>query len=306
MKQFTFIFIALFLCQNLVAQEDSTKVKVLNKNIVTVVDGVHSTNVKIGNKKGIEVVTDDFGDTTKIRIGKHVFNVVEDYDGSHVEFSKVDTERTPWRRKMNGHWAGVELGVNMFRDADYSMYGNPGFGEFLDLHQAKSLSVNINFLEFVFSNERNNFGLVTGMGLSSMNFRFDEPITLIKENGIIFPEDISHLNNLKKTKLNVAYLTVPLMLQVKTPLRLNASHVNLLAGVIGSFNIGSHTKVKHDHDKFKERGNFNLNEFKYELTGRLAFGDFYFFANYSMTPLFKDHKGPELYPFTVGISFANF
>ena len=145
MKQFTFIFIALFLCQNLVAQEDSTKVKVLNKNIVTVVDGVHSTNVKIGNKKGIEVVTDDFGDTTKIRIGKHVFNVVEDYDGSHVEFSKVDTERTPWRRKMNGHWAGVELGVNMFRDADYSMYGIPGFGEFLDLHQAKSLSVNINF-----------------------------------------------------------------------------------------------------------------------------------------------------------------
>ena len=36
-----------------------------------------------------------------------------------------------------------------------------------------------------------------------------------------------------------------------------------LLGVIGSFNIGSHTKVKHDHDKFKERGNFqpgmNLN-----------------------------------------------
>ena len=108
----------------------------------------------------------------KLGIGKHVFNVVEDFDGSHVEFSKVDTERTPWRRKMNGHWAGVELGVNMFRDADYSMYGNPGFGEFMDLHQAKSLSVNINFLEFVFSNERNNFGLVTGMGLSSMNFRF--------------------------------------------------------------------------------------------------------------------------------------
>lgn len=305
MKQFISIFIALLITLNLSAQKDSTKVNVLNKNIVTVVDGVHSTNVKIGDEKGIEVITDNFGDTTKIRIGKHLFSVVDENHGGHVQVTKVDNDQTKWKSNMNGHWAGLEFGFNMFQNTDYSMYGNPDFGEFMDLHQAKSLTVNFNFLEFVFSNKRNNFGLVTGMGLNSMNFRFDGPFTIVKQDGIIVPKDISFYDDLNKSKLNVAYLTIPLLLEVKTPLSLNSSHVYIAGGVIGALNIGSHTKIKHGNNKLKERGNFNLNEFKYELTGRIGFGDLCFFANYSMTPLFKDQKGPGLYPFTIGVSFPN-
>jgi hypothetical protein len=96
------------------------------------------------------------------------------------------------------------------------------------------------------------------------------------------------------------------MLEIKTPLRMGSSKLYIAGGVIGGLHIGSHTKIKYKNDKEKARGNFNLNPFKYELTGRIGFGDFCVFANYGMSPLFKDGKGPELYPLTVGISFPNF
>ncbi len=306
MKQILLLVFSILISVSLAAQNDSTKIKVLNKNIVTVVDGIHSTKVKVGNERGVEVITDEFGDTTKIRIGKHVFNVVENHDGSHLRVTKIDIKEKSWRSSMNAHWAGFELGFNMFHNPNYSLYGMPpAYGEFMDLHQAKSLTFNFNFLEFVFSNRQKNFGLVTGMGLNSMNFRFDQPVTIIKENGRIIPLDISSYESLNKSKLNVTYLTVPLLLELKTPLRFNSAHVYIAGGVIGGLNIGSHTKIKYKSNKVKERGNFYLNEFKYELTGRIGFGDFCFFANYSMVPLFKDQKGPELHPFTIGFSFPN-
>lgn len=44
---------------------------------------------------------------------------------------------------------------------------------------------------------------------------------------------------------------------------------------------------------------------RFDLTARVNFGDLGLFVNYSLTPLFKDGKGPELYPMMVGISFPN-
>jgi hypothetical protein len=70
-------------------------------------------------------------------------------------------------------------------------------------------------------------------------------------------------------------------------------------------NIGSHTKIKYTGTKDKDRGNFNISPLKYALTGRIGLGDVCLFANYGMTPLFRDGKGPRLMPLVVGISFPN-
>ncbi|MDD4109262.1 MAG: outer membrane beta-barrel protein, partial [Prolixibacteraceae bacterium] len=110
---------------------------------------------------------------------------------------------------------------------------------------------------------------------------------------------------LKKSKLNISYITAPLLLEVKTPLRMGTSNLYISGGVIGGLNIGSHTKYKYKNDKEKARSNFNLNQFKYDLTGRIGIGDFCVFVNYGMTPLFKNNQGPELFPVTFGFSFPN-
>ncbi len=307
MKQLITTLIIGAMAFSLAAQTDTTEVIRKGTNVVTVFEDGKTTHVKVGNDRGVEVITDDRGDTTHIRIGRRSFRVIEGGTGTHVKIDRE--ERKPSRQgSFDPHWAGLEFAVNAFRDADYSLYNNYEVPEnFMELHHGKSITVNLNFAEWAFKNEANNFGLVTGLGFSFMDFTFDQPLTIEKENnsGIIVPVQLEPAG-LKKTKLNVSYLTAPLMLEVKTPLRMGKSRLYLAGGVIGGLNIGSHTKFKYRGDKEKLRSNFNLNQFKYDLTGRIGFGDLCVFVNYGMTPMFKENRGPELYPVTIGISLLNF
>jgi hypothetical protein len=189
----------------------------------------------------------------------------------------------------------------MFYETDYSEFNN---NEFMDLDHAKSITVNLNIAEWAFKNRANNFAVVTGLGFSLMDFAFDDPITIKKENGRIAPVPLDP-NGLKKSKLNVTYLTVPLMLEVKTPLKLNGSKLYLAAGVIGGLHLGSHSKYKYKNDKFKDKSSFNVRDFKLDLTGRIGFGDFCIFANMGLQSMFEGNKGPMLMPLTVGVSFPN-
>ena len=300
MKRLMTLFFAGILTLHLMGQTDTTSVKVLKKNVVTVVDDVKGTQVKVGNTGGIEVVTDNWGDTTKIRIGHRTFRVIDDYNGTHINVER-DTTWRRWNKHFNAHWAGIEWGINTLLNTDYSNYGDDNF---MDLNYGKSITVNINFAEWAFRNRANNFAFVTGVGFSFMDFTFDKPLTIRKGYDQVYPVMLDP-NGLKKSKLTVTYLTVPLMLELKTPLRLNQNRLYLGGGVIGGLNLGSHTKYKYRADKYKDRSNYYINQFTYDLTGRIGLGDFCLFADYSMIPLFEKNKGPEVYPFTVGISFPN-
>ena len=292
--------------------KDVTEVKVGKKNVVTVAEDGDNVHVVVGDKengKGVEVITDEWGDTTHIRVGRRSFKVIEGNSGTYVKYEKEDKNKK-WSRSFNAHWAGLEVGMNMFENSDYSIYQGTEYeqpGEVFDLRSGKSLSWNLNFMEFAFKNEKKTFGLVTGMGISFNDYAFDLPVTLEKEDGYgrVIPVNIP-AENVKKSKLHVNYLTVPLLLEVKTPLRMGSSRLSLSAGAIGSLYIGSHTKYKYyDKAKVKTQGNYNINQWKYDLTGRIHFGDFSVFANYSMTSLFETGRGPEIHPLMVGISFPN-
>lgn len=290
---------------------DVTEVKVGKKNVVTVAEDGDNVQVVVGDKengKGIEVITDDWGDTTHIRVGRRNFKVIEGDNGTYVKYDKED-KNNKWSHSFNAHWAGLDVGMNSFQNTDYSIYQGEDNIDIFELIPGKSLSWNLNFMEFAFKNERKTFGLVTGMGISFNDYAFNLPVTVVKEQGfrMIVPNDYSVQNlSVKKSKLHVNYLTVPLLLEVKTPLRMGGSRLSLSAGAIGSLFIGAHTKTKfNDGNKIKAESNFYINQWKYELTGRIHFGDFTVFANYSMTPLFETGHGPEIHPLTVGISFPN-
>ncbi len=310
MKQLMILILCGVLAMNATAQTDSTKVNIGKKNVVTVVDGPDRVEVAVGN--GVEVITDEWGDTTHIRIGRRTFKVIDGHNGTYVKVEK-DIDRPRWSGRFNPHWAGLEVGVNVMTGADYSVYGGEydQFGDFMDLDPGKSLSWNLNIMEFAFKNERKTFGVVTGLGFSFNDYAFSDPVTLEKSGTppMTIPvalEPNASNQSVKKSKLHVNYITAPLMLEVKTPLRMGSSRLYLAGGVIGSLYLGAHTKYKYyNKDKYKSKGNYNINQWKYELTGRIGFGDFCIFANYSMTSLFKDGRGPEVFPLLVGISFPN-
>ncbi len=314
-RLFTLILCSLIITSIWAQSTDTTKVKVGKKNVVTVVDGDDQVHVVVGNKdegRGVEVITDDWGDTTHVRVGRRTFKVIEGNNGTYVKYEKED-KSNKWRSgRFNPHWAGLEVGMNMFYNSDYSIYQGTEyeeFGDVFELRSGKSLSWNINFLEFAFKNKQKTFGLVTGMGISFNDYAFDLPVTIEKEDGygMIIPVSVLAENrSVRKSKLHVCYLTAPLMFELKTPLRMGSSRLSLSAGAVGSLYLGSHTKFRYwDGAKVKQKGRYHINQWKYDLTGRIHFGDFTVFANYSMTSLFKGGLGPDIHPLLIGIQFPN-
>lgn len=239
-------------------------------------------------------------DTTIVRVGKKDVKVVEHQGGTEFLIGK-DKNKKSKADKFKGHWQGVEIGFNSFDQVDYSGYNS---NDFMSLNQGKSIGVNLNFYELNIGLAKSYAGLVSGLGLSFNDYRFENPYTITK--GIQRTEPV-HLNysNLSKSKLAVSYLTVPLLLEFQIPVNQKEGRLYVNAGVIGGVKIGSHTKVKHGDTKDKDRSGFNINSFKYDATFRVGYKDVGLFVNYSLTPLFQENKGPALTPFTVGISFLD-
>lgn len=251
------------------------------------------------------VVTSANRDTAIVRIGKKDVTVIDHDGGTEILWGKGKHGKTNEddSTKFNGHWEGIELGFNGFDKPNYSMYSIAD-KDFMSLNQGKSLEIDLNFYELNISLAKSYVGLVSGMGLSFNNYRFENPYTLEKGQNITMPVPLDP-ESLSKTKLAVTYLNVPLLLEFQIPVNKNEGRLFVNAGLVGGVKIGSHTKVKYGDTKDKDRSGFNLNSFKYSATARIGYKDISLFANYSLTPLFQSGKGPELTPFTIGISFLD-
>lgn len=274
---------------NLTAQETISEIKLSNS----------SPDVILNSDTANQQKTQD---TAIVRIGKKDVRVIDHDGGTEILWGRNKHHEVD-PNKFKGHWEGIEFGFNAFDKPDYSMY-NASDKDFMSLNQGKSLEIDFNFYELNIGLCKNYIGLVSGMGLSFNNYRFENSYTLQKGQFMTEPVSLNP-DNLSKTKLAITYLNVPLLLEFQVPVNHNEGRLFVNAGIIGGVKIGSHTKVKYGDKKDKDRSGFNLNAFKYEATARIGYKDICLFANYSLTPLFQSGKGPELTPFTIGISFLN-
>lgn len=299
------------------AQETGAENKEEKKEEKSVVKEEGKTEVKIGNNEFIKITEQE--DTVQVKVGKKGVKVVEGEEGTTVDIIDLDEEDNDnvtikRRKKFRGHWQGFELGMNNFLDSDFAF--GPAVGdEYMDLHTGKSWNVNLNILEFNLGLIGNSVGLVTGLGFEFNDYRFDNPITIVKDaanNNVIIPFDYSveFLPPIypEKSKLSTTYLTVPLLLEFQVPNANKKNRFYVSGGIIGGLKVGSKTKVVYRTNgakqKDKVRDDFNLSPFRYGVTARVGVGPLKLFGNYYLTPLFEKNKGPELYPFTIGLTFG--
>jgi len=306
---------------------------VIVRKIVKVVDGDSITEERIDTVTSVNAVTVDSnnmawvntmgdtikaakGDTVVVRLGKKKMVIVDSKDKTVIEIpekGKKSDDIIEYKevKKFKGHWSGFELGINGFMDKNQSMT-QTGDLAWMDLKQARSWNTNINFTQYSIGFGTDKAGLVTGLGLEFNDYHFSNPITLKVENGVTVV-DSSYIQagyKVEKTKITMSHLTLPLLLEFQLPMGdKRKDRIYISAGVIGGVRLGSHTKVVYDdgsRHKDKNRGDFNIATLRYGLTARMGYKGIRLFANYYPVQLFEKDKGPELYPFSVGLVLVPF
>lgn len=229
--------------------------------------------------------------------------------GANDNLSRHDDDghrRYPRRFAFRPHWSGFEFGFNSYL-ADGFESTLPAEYNFMDLNTGKSFNVNINFAQLGIGITR-RFGLVTGMGLQFNDYVFEGNNNIMKDpNGMIVEYDAGADGiNLDKSKLSTVYFVMPLLMELQIPVQRHSS-INIAAGVIGGAKVSSRTKMVYFNDgkqKIKERNDYSLNLLRYGPTVRLGYESLQIYATYYMNGLFKDQKGPELYPVQIGLAFT--
>ncbi|MBI5219942.1 MAG: WG repeat-containing protein [Bacteroidia bacterium] len=276
---------------------------------------IKGNELRVSSKSGEVVLNNDSlwvaektasgTDTTRILFKKGKILIIK--DKKHVGLHRPDSIDYDWEEeyyddhKFHGNWSGVEMGMNNYLNKNFEM-DLPQDGKLLDLNTGQSWQFNINFMHKSFGIYSDRFGLVTGLGIALNNYRFDKQVVFLADSSPIqFTLDTVH--ELKKNKLILTYLTLPILLEYQIPF--DQARIHFAAGVIGSVKIGSRIKQVYENDeRHVVREDFHISPFKVEATARIGYGPFNLFANYSLIPLFEKNKGPELYPFTVGLGLT--
>ena len=238
------------------------------------------------------------GDTTRLMFGSREVLIVDNRDEISI---REKSEPRPV-------WSGMEFGINSYLNLDGKLEVPAGYNG-LDLRQEKSIAISLNLLQKNFEIAKSNLWFFTGLGLTWNNYRFDNNVHLSPTSPITVGRDTVEGVKYEKSKLVVSYLTAPIMFEYFTSRdKKKAFHVG--AGALVGLRIGSHTKQKYEQDgktyKPKTFDDFNLNPFRYGFRVALGYGGFNLFADYYASTLFKDNKGPSLYPVAVGITLVDF
>jgi len=251
------------------------------------------------------------GDETRVTLGNKEYRVVDDDEGVRVYKSdKRDGDKEFYHRKhdrFQGHLGGLELGFNGFLTDYWSTTLEPE-ENYLDLNTTKSIVWNL-LLPNINLGITRHFGIVSTLGLNFNNYRFDHNNSITKdEYGVIGPLYPESGIVYTKSKLFTSYATVPILLEAQIPV--NGSHqktINIGAGVIGGIKLCSKTKVVFDDgdkQKAKAKDDYSLNLLRWGATARIGYENFQIYGTTYFTPMFEKGKGPEIYPYEIGIALT--
>ena len=320
MKSLFTIVIAVLLALPAFTQEDTTSMS--KTEIVPVSDEPQKTVVSVGPEETVVVAENQ--DTTRIKVGKKGIIIIEGEKGTQVNIEnlKDDQEKDENNNneesteesgndenpKFKPHWKSFELGLNNYLNSKGSMSLDNNTMGYMDLNTSRSWNFNVNFMQYGFGLVSDKIGLVTGLGAEWNNYHFDNANTISKGvDGRIVSLPVAY-PNIQKNRLQTTYLRAPLLLEFQIPA--GKKRIYISGGPVAGVKLFSNTKIVYkengDKQRVKEKDDFNISPLRYGFTARAGYRGLKLFANYYMTPLFEADKGPELYPFSVGLTLADF
>lgn len=172
------------------------------------------------------------------------------------------------------------------------------------------------YLAYDFPLAKSNFSFAAGLGVSTSNIYFKDQIAVLNaySDTIIFRDvDTDSIggkrdNFYKKSKLSTAYIEAPFELRFFGNKENRNRGFKAAVGMKVGLLVGAHSKVRHTlyGPVINEKVNSNnyLQSWRFTPNARIGWGNFALYGSYSISSLFKAGSGPEVYPFSIGISIT--
>ena len=285
MKKLILLLATAALCLNLMAQDDPGK-KDGDKDTIRI-GGMRS--VKKGKKNG-DVSINIGGDNGKKK-----------------------------RKNLTTNWGIVDLGFANYSDkTNYANAGSflvnrPGYPA-LDkndfrLNAGKSINVNIWFFMQRLNLVKHHVHLKYGLGLELNNYRYKSESKISYKEGGLVPYTVNTQTNapfifrdsisFSKNKLAADYLTVPIMLNFVTNADERKNRFGLSVGVSAGYLYSQRNKqVSNDRGKLKNKGDYDLERFKFSYITELTLGPVTLYGSYSPKSMYE--KSLDVKPFNIG------
>jgi hypothetical protein len=231
--------------------------------------------------------------------------------GACIVFS-VSAQDTPEKKTKKKETINL---ANRANDHFLVQLGYTGWSGIPDSITKSGLSKSINvyfMLDYPFkTNPKLSIGI--GAGVGSDHITFTKTYVGIKDltTAIRFTNQ-SDTNNFKKTKLATAYLEAPLELRFSAD-PLNGKGFKAAIGIKVGTLINAHTR----NTKFQSKSGTSLNDYtmkeaskkffnknRISAMARFGYGHFTLYGAYQITTLFKDGSGPQVRPYSVGITLS--
>lgn len=171
-------------------------------------------------------------------------------------------------------------------------------------------SINAYFmLDFPFKSNQ-KLSAAIGLGIGSDHMALDKNLNFVnvRATGTRLPFNDTTRFDAKKTKLSTAYLEAPIELRfVSDPEHSDKSFKVALGFKVGTMiKAATRTRVIQSSGDYllKESSKKYFNTTRIVGTARIGVGHFTLFGNYQFTKLLKDGVGPEIKPYTIGLSFG--
>lgn len=244
----------------------------------------------------------DKRDSTTINFKKKKFVIIDkDDDDKKHSFSIGDDDDFH-------HWGGFGMGVNgWLSNGSFSM---PKGQEYMALNYGKSLNFQLNPFEKDIHIYKNYVNLVVGLGFEWNQYEFSNKTRLNADSSYTSGTiDSTNAFHYQKNRFKSTFVNVPVLLEFNTNSDPDKAF-HIAFGVIGGYKLGSRTRqiLEQNANEIRliRKDNYNINPFRVNAHASIGYHNFTLYADYALTPLFESGKGPELYPFTLGVKLVSF
>jgi hypothetical protein len=265
-----------------------------------------TTQIKIGNMK-IVILEDksskdaDRNQQRKIIIDEKVIIENDEDYAKHDWDSDDDMNNCNTSGDGNAIWSGFGINANGFMNANQQLASATELS-FLTLDPAKSIGLQLNFVEKRFPILKDYLGVVTGLGIQWNRYALKGNYDLSVSNDTLV--GINTGINYTKNVLTSTYLQAPLLLQVSTNKNANKAW-NISAGIIGGIRLDARQTQKWEADgkknKDKTKDDFQFNPFQASLMATIGYGDWSLYMTYGLTDVFNEGSAPKVRGVNAGI-----